>query len=125
MKDLPNKKIMGILISEEDYKEMEEKVYMITIKKVTYILYSEAISMYIPYLDRFKEKNARWQDLLRYCSSHGILAAPIRMSGWTPGFINIKYLERSIFFDCAIEDSGLFQTVLRYAFMRQLLGEIE
>ena len=39
MKKLPkttndlSRKIMGTLISEEDYKEIEKKVYMITLKK--------------------------------------------------------------------------------------------
>jgi hypothetical protein len=131
MKNLPkntnelSRRIM--LIPESDYKEIEKKVYMITIKKITYILYSsDAIGRYIPFIaERFEKKDARWQDLLRYCSMHGILVVPIRMSGWTPGFINIKYLDRSIAFNCAIKDANLFETILRFAFTRKLLGEIE
>ena len=64
-------------ITDAEIKYVEEHTFTILYDDAIYWLYSERMSMYIPYLEKKKNNNVSLEDLLEYCKNQMIQVYPM------------------------------------------------
>ncbi len=99
-------------LTEEELKRVENKTFFVNIKDVIYIMYTDSMEMYLPYLEeRFTEK-AKVKDLLEYAKLHNIQVFPVALfKSKTRSMNKLIRVKRA---GCYMQDIELIGIVTRY-----------
>ena len=73
------KKALKYKITEEEIKYVEDHTFTMLYDDAIYWLYSERMSMYIPYLQKKKDNHVSLEDLLEYCKNQMIQVYPMAL----------------------------------------------
>lgn len=108
-------------LTEEEYNSVNDMVLGVLIRKTVYVLYSEYMDMYEPYVnERFLRDDVSWLELLRYCRLHDIKVYLITSTKSRIPFIWKHVITTA--FECYIEDDNLRSVVVTY-FAKRLAEE--
>ena len=66
-------------ISDSEIKYIEDHTFTMLYDDAIYWLYSERMSMYIPYLQKKKDQFVSLEDLLEYCKNQRIEVYPMKL----------------------------------------------
>ena len=86
-------------ISVSEIKYIEDHTFHFMFDDALYWLYSERMSMYVPYLQRKKDEFVSLEDLLDYCKNQRIEVYPMklrkrRLSTWVMSYIELLNIKK-------------------------------
>ena len=86
-------------ISNSEIKYIEDHTFNFMYDDAMYWLYSERMSMYLPYLQRKKDEFVSLEDLLDYCKNQRIEVYPMKirkrkLSTWVMSYIELLNIKK-------------------------------
>ena len=86
-------------ISDSEIKYIEDHTMTFMYEDALYWLYSERMSMYLPYLKRKKDEFVSLEDLLEYCKNQRIEVYPMKLRKrkimtWIYSYIELLHIKK-------------------------------
>lgn len=105
-------------LSEDEFDKVVGHVIPVRIKNTAYLVYSNNIELYKPFLLKYRDDSASWKQLFEYARVHGLMIVPVKVAGWKTKLHFKVNLLRTWRYHCNFDDTDLLATVLKYFYIR-------